>query len=69
MAREDWLQSYAGLEGIADVLARMSRRVRRPNPLAGGEAEFVAAVEGFERDFRVWLPDAQRFVAGWLTAR
>lgn len=69
MAREDWLQSYAGLEGIADVLARMSRRVRRPNPLAGGEAEFVAAVEGFERDFRVWLPDAQRFVAGWLAAR
>lgn len=69
MAREDWLQSYTGLEGIADVLARMSRRARQPNPLAGGEADFVAAAEGFERDFRAWLPDAQRFVADWLVAR
>ena len=69
MAREDWLQSYAGLEGIADVLARMSRRARQPNPLAGGEADFVAAAEGFERDFRAWLPDAQRFVADWLATR
>lgn len=69
MAREDWLQSYAGLEGIAEVLARMSRRARQPNPLAGGEAEFVAAAAGFECDFRAWLPDAQRFVAGWLAAR
>ena len=69
MAREDWLQSYAALEGIADVLARMARRARQPNPLAGGEAEFLAAAEGFERDFRDWLPDAQRFVAAWLAAR
>jgi acyl carrier protein phosphodiesterase len=69
MAREDWLQSYAGLEGIADVLARMSRRARQPNPLAGGEVEFIAAAEGFERDFRAWLPDAQRFVADWLATR
>lgn len=69
MAREDWLQSYSGLEGIADVLARMSRRARQPNPLAGGEADFVAAAEGFERDFRDWLPDAQHFVADWLGAR
>ena len=69
MAAEDWLQSYGGLEGIADVLARMARRARQPNPLAGGEADFVAAAEGFEGDFRDWLPDAQRFVADWLAAR
>ena len=69
MAAEDWLQSYGGLEGIADVLARMARRARQPNPLAGGEADFVAAAEGFERDFRAWLPDAQRFVADWLATR
>ena len=41
---------------------------RSPIPLAGGEAEFVAAAEGLERDFRAWLPDAQRFVADWLNA-
>lgn len=69
MAREDWLQSYAGLDGIADVLVRMSRRARQPNPLAGGEAEFIAAAAGFAGDFCNWLPDAQRFVADWLATQ
>lgn len=61
MAREDWLGSYAGLDGIADVLQRMGRRARQPNPLAGGEAEFVADVAGFEADFAEWLAGARGF--------
>ncbi len=65
MADEDWLSSYARVEGIADVLARMSRRARQPNPLAGGEQELLADLEGFDQDFRVWLADAQAFVAQW----
>ena len=69
MAGEDWLGSYAGLEGIADVLARMGRRARQPNPLAGAEVEFVADPAGFAQDFSDWLPDARRFVAEWLEAR
>lgn len=68
MASEDWLHSYADLAGIADVLERMSRRARQPNPLAGGELEFVADPTGFAGDFRAWLPDAQRFVRQWLAA-
>jgi acyl carrier protein phosphodiesterase len=63
MAREDWLSSYAQVEGIADVLARMSRRARQPNPMAGGEQELLADLDGFEQDFRHWLADAQAFVA------
>ncbi|MBI2306505.1 MAG: DUF479 domain-containing protein [Rhodocyclales bacterium] len=65
MAREDWLQSYAALDGIADVLVRMSCRARRPNPLAGGEQEFLADAAGFADDFRCWLPDASRFATRW----
>ncbi|MBS1188643.1 MAG: hypothetical protein H6R10_435 [Rhodocyclaceae bacterium] len=65
MAREDWLQSYGEIEGIADVLARMSRRARRPNPLEGGEWEFQADPEGFAGDFQAWLHDAQRHVEHW----
>lgn len=68
MAREDWLQSYGALDGIADVLARMSRRARQPNPLAGGEGEFLADPAGFAADFRAWLPDAVRFARQWLTS-
>lgn len=65
MASEDWLSSYARIEGIADVLARMSRRARQPNPLAYGEQEFLADVAGFSADFHAWLGDAQAFCRRW----
>jgi acyl carrier protein phosphodiesterase len=65
MATQDWFHSYARIDGIADVLARMSRRARRPNPLAGGEAELLADVEGFRADFLQWLTDARRFAGAW----
>lgn len=65
MASEDWLQSYAEIDGIADVLRRMSRRARQPNPLAGGEEELLAGAAGFAEDFRWWLGDAGKFVARW----
>lgn len=61
MAREDWLSSYAQLGGIADVLARMAHRARQPNPLAGGEQEFLADPLGFANDFAAWLHDARDF--------
>lgn len=65
MARENWLLSYNGLDGIADVLHRMSQRARRPNPLAGGEQAFVADSVGFAEDFAWWLADARNFAARW----
>lgn len=66
MASEDWLQSYAEIDGITDVLRRMSRRARQPNPLAGGEEELLVALAGFGEDFREWLGDAQGLVVEWL---
>lgn len=69
MAREDWLQSYAELDGIADVLSRMAQRARRPNPLAGGEAEFLADAAGFTADFECLLADARGFVDQWQLDR
>jgi acyl carrier protein phosphodiesterase len=66
MAEEDWLASYAHIEGIADVLARMSRRARQPNPLASGEQEFLADVDGFAGDFHEWLDDTREFSRQWL---
>lgn len=66
MAQEDWLQSYAELDGIADVLNRMSRRARRSNPLVGGEAEFPVNDSGFTADFEWLLADASTFVDHWL---
>jgi acyl carrier protein phosphodiesterase len=63
MASEDWLRSYAELAGIADVLQRMARRARQPNPLAGGEQAFSADAAGFAEDFAEWYEDAQGFAA------
>lgn len=68
MATEDWFHGYAELEGMADVLARMARRARRPNPLAGGEAEFLADAEGFRSDFGSWLAETRAFAANWRAA-
>ncbi len=66
MAQENWLQSYAELDGIADVLCRMSQRARRPNPLVGGEVDFLADAAGFATDFDWLLADARAFVDQWL---
>ncbi len=65
MAKEDWLTSYAQIEGIADVLARMSRRARQPNPLANGEQEFLADAAGFTGDFNEWLDDMRNYCQRW----
>ncbi len=65
MAQEDWLTSYRQIEGIADVLARMSRRARRPNPLMHGEQELLADVDGFAGDFFAWLDDTGKFCRQW----
>ena len=66
MEKEDWLTSYAQIEGIADVLRRMSFRARQPNPLANSELEFLADVDGFTSDFFVWLDDTKEFCRSWM---
>jgi len=66
MGKEDWLSSYTRIESIADVLARMSRLARQPNPLAGGAEEFLADVDGFNSDFSTWLYDTKEFCHRWL---
>ena len=68
MAAEDWFVSYAGLDGVATVLARMSRHARQPNPLAGGETEFINDAAGFAEDYALWLADAQRFASQYRSA-
>lgn len=65
MAEQDWFASYTSPDGIAEVLARMSRQARQPNPLAGGEAELLRDREDFREDFMQWLAAAQQFNAAW----
>jgi acyl carrier protein phosphodiesterase len=65
MAREDWLSSYARIEGLASAFSRMARRTRQPSPLAQSEQELLADLPGFTEDFHAWLADADAFCRAW----
>jgi len=70
MQAHDWLGSYRKVSAVGQAIDRMSiYRLRRPNTLAGGIEEFLSDPEGFESDFRQFLPDAQAFAANWRAAR
>jgi acyl carrier protein phosphodiesterase len=61
------IPSYREVDGIARALVRMAtRRVRRPNPLAGGEEELVRQYDGLLEDFRGFMPEVRRFAAEYL---
>jgi acyl carrier protein phosphodiesterase len=63
---DELLPSYGETSGIASALVRMSRRVRRANPLAGGEAELLLHRDGLRDDFRQFMPGIQRHVEEYL---
>ncbi len=65
---EDLLPSYCDVAGIGVALERMSRRVNRDNPLAGGELELIQNYAELHEDFLCFMPAAQVFVADFLTS-
>ena len=60
---EKMLPSYREPAGIARALERMSKRVKRTNPLAGGGAELTRHYESLREDFLGFLPEAREFAA------
>ena len=62
MAAHDWLGSYREFEVLERVLANMSRRLSRPDGLAGGLAEREQLYEPLLQDFRDFYPQLQAFV-------
>lgn len=65
---EELLPSYGEVSGIGSALERMSRRVTRSNPLAGGEVELERHYDDLRADFRRFMPLARRFAAETLAA-
>ena len=53
----NWLFSYREPEGIASALARMSARIRRPNPLARGAVELSEKGDLLLTDFHLFMPE------------
>jgi acyl carrier protein phosphodiesterase len=60
---EELLPSYKDVEGTAAALARMSRRVRRPNPLAEGGEELMRHYGELKADFERFIVAVRRFAA------
>jgi len=69
MIFEELLPSYGEVNGIARALERMSRRVVRSNPLAGGEAELELHFEELRSDFRGFVPLVRRFADEMMAAK
>lgn len=66
MRRHDWLGSYRNVVAIGRVIDRMAiHRLSRANTLGGGIEEFYSDPDGFESDFRAFLPDAVVFARQW----
>ena len=63
---EDLILSYLDVKGVSQALVRMSKRLKRPNPLADGGVELTRHYEGLHEDFLDFLPAAREFAAKFL---
>ncbi len=61
MAAQDWLGSYREFAVMEQVVAGMSRRLSRPEGLAGGVAELEQLYEPLQEDFQAFYPQLQAF--------
>ncbi|MDA8428569.1 MAG: ACP phosphodiesterase [Geobacteraceae bacterium] len=63
---DELLPSYGRVDGIATALERMSRRVTRANPLAGGEAELLRHYDALQADFHGFMPLVRSFAEDFI---
>ncbi|WP_028240627.1 acyl carrier protein phosphodiesterase [Stutzerimonas azotifigens] len=61
MAAQDWLGSYRDFAVLEAVLAGMSRRLSRPEGLAGSLAELQQLYRPLTEDFHQFYPQLQAF--------
>ncbi|MBU5637616.1 DUF479 domain-containing protein [Geomonas sp. Red69] len=66
---EDMIPSYLTTDGVAGALERMSRRVKRSNPLAGGGRELTRNYHALQEDFLEFLPEVHRYAQEFLQRR
>lgn len=61
MAEQDWLGSYREFAVLEQVLAGMSRRLSRPEGLAGGMVELQRLYVPLQDDFHAFYPQLRAF--------
>lgn len=65
MVAHDWLSSYQDFEVLEQVLRGISRRLTRPEELAGAMRELRGLYEPLSEDFRVFYPQLQAFAQNY----
>ncbi|WP_266205646.1 acyl carrier protein phosphodiesterase [Pontibacter kalidii] len=63
MQRQNWLESYAEVEGIAQALQGMSRRTTFASGMETAAEELVEQYALYLADFRLFFPELERYVA------
>ena len=63
MIADDWLTSYASLEGLDYAFQRMKHRASKPWYLDGAVDSLRAQYDQYEEEFRQFFPDVQDFVS------
>jgi acyl carrier protein phosphodiesterase len=66
MAAQDWLGSYVDFEVVGNALAGISRRLSRPEGLAGAMQELQALYRPLSEDFSEFYPQLQAFAQAAL---
>lgn len=62
MAEDDWLGSYASVDGIEAILRRMSHRLSRPNLLGEATPQLIAHDDNLRSDFHLFFPQLQAHI-------
>jgi acyl carrier protein phosphodiesterase len=67
MVANDWLGSYREFEVLEQVLRGISRRLTRPEELAGAMQELRRLYEPLSEDFKLFYPQLQTFAQNYPT--
>ncbi|WP_053147366.1 ACP phosphodiesterase [Pseudomonas sp. P97.38] len=67
MVANDWLGSYQAFDVLEQVLRGISRRLTRPEELAGAMEELTRLYEPLSEDFRLFYPQLQDFAQSQVT--
>lgn len=62
MTRDNWLASYATIEGIGRILKQMDHRTKYRSGMGGSVKELVEYYDAYETEFRDFFADIQAHV-------
>ena len=65
MRHENWLVTYATIEGVELTLERVSRRGKRTTPIAGGIIDLRDNYAEFEASYQAFMPSLLDFTDTW----